>query len=66
MSRVEKVENEIESMSPEELAAFREWFARFDGEEWDRQIEADARAGKLDAMADGALRDHEAGRSTKL
>lgn len=66
MSRVEKVENEIESMSPEELAAFREWFARFDGDEWDRQIEADARAGKLDAMAEQALRDHAAGRSTKL
>jgi len=33
---------------------------------WDQQIEADAKAGKLDALADEALADHRAGRSRKL
>ena len=31
-----------------------------------RQIESDTKAGKLDSLADRALRDHAAGRSTKL
>ncbi len=44
----------------------REWFADFDAEVWDRQFEADVQAGKLDAMAERALRDHLAGHSTKL
>jgi len=66
MTRTEKAESEIQQMSAEELAAFRAWFAEFDAKEWDRQIERDAQAGRLDALADRALREHEAGRSTKL
>jgi len=66
MTRTERAESEIQQMSAEELAAFRAWFAEFDAKEWDRQIERDAQAGRLDALADRALRDHEAGRSTKL
>jgi hypothetical protein len=66
MSKVESIEHEIEQLSPEELAAFRAWYTRFDAESWDRQIEADVKAGKLDALAEQALRAHNAGRSTKL
>ena len=56
----------MEELSSEELAKFRQWFAAFDAEAWDRQFEADVKAGKLDALADRALRDHAAGKSTKL
>ena len=66
MSRVERIENEVESLSPEELKAFRDWFAEFDAEIWDRQIEDDAKRGKLQSLAERALRDHEAGRSSDL
>jgi hypothetical protein len=66
MSRIEKIEAEIQQMSPEERAAFRAWFLEFDANEWDFQFEEDVRAGKLDALADQALRDHAAGRTTKL
>jgi hypothetical protein len=66
MSRVERIENEVESLSPEELKAFRDWFAEFDAEVWDRQIEDDAKSGKLRSLAERALRDHEAGRSSDL
>ena len=66
MGKVESIENLIQELSPEELAALREWFATHDAEAWDRQLEADAKAGKLDALAERALRDHVAGRSTKL
>ena len=66
MEKVEKVEREVQQFSPEELATFRRWFAAFDAEAWDRQFEANVKAGKLDALADRALRDHAAGKSTKL
>ncbi len=66
MGKVEIIEGQIKELSHEELAKFREWFARFDAEVWDRQFEADVKAGKLDALAENALRDHVAGRSTKV
>jgi hypothetical protein len=66
MSRVEQIETEIRRMSSEELALFRAWFAEFDAESWDRQFAEDVKAGKLDALTALAIRDHEAGHSTKL
>jgi hypothetical protein len=66
VSRIEKIEAEIQAMSPEERADFRAWFAEFDSNEWDRQLESDLRSGKLDAFADSAIRDHDAGHTTKL
>jgi uncharacterized protein DUF2442 len=40
--------------------------SRIDADAWDRQFEADARAGKLDALAERALQAHAAKKSTKL
>ena len=66
MSKVESIEQQIENLSPTELAAFRRWYAAFDAAAWDNQFEADVKAGKLDAFADKALRAHTSGQSTKL
>ena len=66
MSKVESLEKQIRQLSPEELTEFRRWYANFDAELWDRQFESDVNAGKLDALAERALRAHEAGQSTKL
>jgi hypothetical protein len=66
MSKVEAIEQQIEKLSPVELAAFRRWYAAFDAEAWDRQFDADVKAGKLDALAENALRAHTSGQSTKL
>ena len=66
MARVASIEQQIRELPPEELAEFRDWFTQYDAEAWDRQFEADVKAGKLDAMAERALRAHAAGRSTKL
>jgi hypothetical protein len=66
MGKVEKIEREIKDLSPEEMTELREWFAAFDAEAWDRQFEADVRAGKLDALADQALKAHATGQTTKL
>ncbi len=66
MSRVQHIEQQITTLNPGELRALREWFAQYDGEVWDRQIEADAKNGRLARLAERALQDHEAGRSTDL
>jgi hypothetical protein len=66
MSNVEAIEQQIEKLSPKELAAFRRWYAAFDAESWDRQFESDVKAGKLDTLADEALRAHTSGQSKPL
>ena len=60
MSRVERIEGEVESLNSEELKAFRDWFAQFDADSWDKQFEADAANGKLRSAAERALKDHQA------
>ncbi len=65
-TRIERLEREIESLSPVERAAFREWYEAYDAAEWDRQLEADAAAGKLDRVAEAALADYRAGRIQPL
>ena len=65
MSKVESIEEQIEKLSPTELAAFRRWYSAFDAEIWDRQFESDVKAGRLDALADEALRAHTSGQSLR-
>jgi hypothetical protein len=55
MITLESLQNAVARLSPAELAEFRQWFAEFDGDVWDSQIEADAAAGKLDSLAAEAL-----------
>jgi hypothetical protein len=66
MSKVEQIEDQVKDLSSDELRAFRNWFAEFDAEAWDQQIEADAKRGRLFSLAERALADHTAGRSTIL
>ena len=66
MSKIERIEQEIQALSPEELAQFRAWFLEYDWANWDRQIERDAEAGRLDDLAARALRDHAAGKTTPI
>jgi hypothetical protein len=66
MTKLQRLELEVKELSADDRAAFRRWFEEFDADEWDRQIEADVQAGKLDALAERALRDHAAGRSREL
>lgn len=64
MSTVEELEAAVERLSPVDRAAFRAWFAEFDAQEWDRQLESDASAGRLDWLVAEALADRQAGRCT--
>jgi hypothetical protein len=66
VSKVQDLERQIKQLSANELAEFRKWYAEFDAQAWDRQIEDDVQAGKLDVLAEKALRAHGAGQTTKL
>lgn len=66
MTKVQIIENEVKSLSKEELTEFRDWFLEFDSEAWDAQIERDAHSGRLDRFSQEALEQHERGESKPL
>ena len=66
MTKVKKLEDEVQNLSPTDLATFREWFRKYDAEEWDQQIEVDVREGSMDKLAEQALADHAAGTSKEI
>jgi hypothetical protein len=66
MSTVAEIEDAIRKLPEEDLAALRAWFAEFDAAAWDRQFECDVTEGRLDALAEEALRDWREGRCTDL
>ena len=61
MLTIQDIEKEISSLSREELAEFRAWFEEFDAENWDRQFEEDVKSGKLDKLAEQAIKDFKQG-----
>ncbi len=47
MSRLEKLEQDIAKLSPEEFVELEQWFDAERNRKWDRQIEEDVQSGKL-------------------
>jgi len=66
MGRIEDIEKAISELSPDELARFRAWYEAFDADYFDEKIEGDAKAGKLDKLAEQALADFRAGRAHEI
>ncbi len=63
---IEDLENAVSKLPPDQLAKFRDWFDAFDAARFDQKIERDAKAGKLDALAEQALADFHQGRAREL
>ena len=66
MTKVEVLEEQIKTLSPEEFAELRNWLLDRDWDNWDRQIERDSAAGKLDRLFEEAREAHHHGKSTKF
>jgi len=66
MVRVEELANEVQRLNRDELAAFRDWFRKYDSDEWDKEIEEDVLAGRLDKLANEAIAEHRAGRTKEI
>ena len=66
MSTVEKIENAIKELAPEEYKAFRNWFEEYESRMWDAQIEQDVRNGKLAQLAHEAIEEHKDERTSDI
>lgn len=63
---IEDLEKAVAKLPSDQLAKFRDWFEAFDAARFDEKIERDAKAGKLDRLAEQALADYAQGRAREL
>ena len=63
---ITELEQAITQLSPQDYSRLREWIEEFDAQVWDKQIERDAMSGKLDKIAEEALKDYHAGKAKEL
>ena len=66
MTSVDQIEKAILELPPQELRKLSAWIAELDQERWDDQLAQDVAAGKLDRLAEEAIRDFQAGRFRTL
>lgn len=64
MSTVKEIESAITQLEPNEVHAVADWLQEYREELWDKQIAADAQAGKLDPLIQKARADSRAGKAT--
>lgn len=57
MTSVAEIEEAVSRLPPADFAAFRAWLDAFEAERFDRRIDEDAAAGRLDRLAEEALVD---------
>jgi hypothetical protein len=50
MSKIDELKAEIESLPSHEFAEIFRWLSEKDWERWDKEIEADSQAGRLDFL----------------
>lgn len=58
---LQELETAVSRLPADELNAFARWFEEYLADEWDRRIEADIMAGRLDEAGRKADADFEAG-----
>jgi hypothetical protein len=66
MSNLEQIEAAILSLPSNEFERLRLWFLDLDYERWDEQIGQDIEDGKLDALAQEAIAEFEAGHCREI
>jgi hypothetical protein len=50
MSRIDQLKAAIEKLPSEEFAEIFRWLSEKDWDRWDKEIEADSQAGRLDSL----------------
>ena len=66
MTKLEKIEQDIASLDPKDVRKLADWLEEYKAELWDRQIENDAKSGRLDKLADNARAEIAAGKIRPL
>lgn len=59
METIERIQQQIENLSPEDYAQLRQWFANRDWKSWDARLESDSEAGKLDFLIEEATEERK-------
>ena len=59
MLELQDIENEVLSLPKGKYSEFRKWFFSYDFELWDRDIETDSNAGKLDFLIEEAVKEEK-------
>ena len=62
MITVAEIENALRSLPLDEARKVADWLQEYLDAQWDKQIDSDIAAGKLDKLADRAIEDYRAGR----
>jgi hypothetical protein len=63
MSTVQEIETAIQKLKPQEIHEVADWLQELREELWDQQIDADAKAGRLDKMIAKAKTGYRAGKA---
>ncbi len=63
MSTVAEITQAISELPKQEFWKLAEWFDDVKADAWDAQMDADAKAGRLDFLFEEAAADRQAGRS---
>jgi hypothetical protein len=66
MVTVKELEKAVTDLPSDKLAEFRAWFESFDAAQWDKQFEEDVKSGKLDRVAEKAIKDYGKGKAKLL
>ena len=66
VSTLHQIEDAISHLPPAQFRELVGWMTARQQELWDRQMEEDAKAGRLDGLWKAALEEIEAGKTTSL
>jgi hypothetical protein len=66
MGSVEEITAAIEQLTIQDMMRLRDWLVEYAEQLWDEQMERDAKAGRLDALAKEALEELRAGKTFPL
>ena len=66
MSNLEQIEAAILSLPSNQFEKLRVWFFDLDYERWDEQLERDIAEGRLEALAQEAIAEYEAGHCREI
>jgi hypothetical protein len=66
MWTIEQIETAILQLPPDQFRKLQEWFLQLDEQRWDEQLEQDVAEGKLEALAQEAIADFNAGNYRQL
>ncbi|MDE2998030.1 MAG: hypothetical protein OXU79_03010 [Gemmatimonadota bacterium] len=57
MTKIAEIQQANLALPETDFVELRQWFSELDWKKWDRQIEADSNAGKLDFLNSDACKD---------